>query len=435
MNKISFTFFTFIILLSALLSCSYEETAVFKPVYISYEDMRRFSIITADETDTTEEEITAAGKIYYYEPYLLINELKKGIHFYDNTDPKNPEYLGMLELPGNVDMAIKDDVLYADNYIDLVAFDISELPDLSKIIVLKRIEKSLYYNPVSLVREERETLPVYYEKIDSSKGVVVSWKRTVETKVAASMDLMPLGGTSADMAASKGSAGGVGQGGSMAKFTIYDDYLYAVVSEQALQIFNIKNVKEPKEFANIPIGRNIETIFPYSDYLFIGSEHGMYIYEVKENPGNPKYVSELIHTRSYDPVVASGNYAYVTLRAGAGWANSRNELLIIDISDITNPELKDQVAMQGPYGLGVLDDNLFICDGKAGLKLYEILEHNEEEKQTSFVKFIKQLGNDETYDVIPVSNELIIVTGPEILTQYSLEENVLEKLSEITIRK
>ncbi len=70
--------------------------------------------------------LTNPGKIYYIGDYLLINELYEGIHLFDNSDPESPVALSFLSIPGNVDMAVWGNVLYADNYIDLLAIDIAD---------------------------------------------------------------------------------------------------------------------------------------------------------------------------------------------------------------------------------------------------------------------------------------------------------------------
>src|SRR5690606_16325402 len=110
------------------------------------------------------------------------------------------------------------------------------------------------------------------------------------------------------------SAGGtsVGQGGSMARFKIVDDYLYAVDSH-TINIFNISDLENPKDLDDVQAGFDIETIFNYGQHLFLGSMRGMYIYDIT-NPAMPTFVSEFQHGTACDPVVVDENYAYVTLR-------------------------------------------------------------------------------------------------------------------------
>ena len=94
---------------------------------------------------------------------------------------------------------------------------------------------------------------------------------------------------------------------------------------------------------------------------------GMYIYDIS-NPELPELVSEFQHGTACDPVVVDDTYAYVTLRGGNLCGATESGLYIIDIQDLTQPELKVIYPMDEPYGLGVKDELLFICDGASGLK-------------------------------------------------------------------
>ena len=52
-------------------------------------------------------------------------KIDKGIHILDNTTPANPKNVAFIDIPGNMDLAVKGDILYADLYTDLVTLDIS----------------------------------------------------------------------------------------------------------------------------------------------------------------------------------------------------------------------------------------------------------------------------------------------------------------------
>lgn len=77
------------------------------------------------------------GKIYLYGQNIYIVELYKGIHVIDNQNPENPVNTGFIHISGVLDLAISEDVLYADNAIDLVAIDIRDYP---VITVSDRVE-------------------------------------------------------------------------------------------------------------------------------------------------------------------------------------------------------------------------------------------------------------------------------------------------------
>jgi hypothetical protein len=137
----------------------------------------------------------------------------------------------------------------------------------------------------------------------------------------------------------------------------------------------------------------------------------MYIYSLAD-PGNPEYLSAFWHASSCDPVVVEGNYAYVTLRAGNLCGESQSLLNVIDISDIMAPVLLKEYPMEEPYGLGIDDTLLFVCDGSAGLKVYNaanpmVIDQNK----------IAHYEDIHAWDVIPLGSVLIMI-GTDGLYQY-----------------
>lgn len=108
------------------------------------------------------------GKIYTYGKFLLINEQRKGIHVFDNTEPANPEPIGFIKMLGNTDMAIRNDVLYANHLGNLVALTVRDFSTLEKAgsLSLGNWDKGL-----AAPRGH------YFECLDLSRGVVVGWKK------------------------------------------------------------------------------------------------------------------------------------------------------------------------------------------------------------------------------------------------------------------
>lgn len=107
------------------------------------------------------------GKIYIYGTYLLVGEKMKGIHIFDNTDPKNPGPVGFIQMLGNSDMAIKDGIMYADHVGNLVALSISDFQTLEEKgrVPLRNWDKGVPPPSAS-----------YFVCYDPSKGIVVDWK-------------------------------------------------------------------------------------------------------------------------------------------------------------------------------------------------------------------------------------------------------------------
>lgn len=398
-----------VIIMGTLGGCQdkiYETYTINNPVYLSYEDLR------SAVRDTTPEEVSHPGKIYLYGDYIFINEVREGIHVINNSDPANPVVESFIRIPGNMDMAIRNHILYADSYVDLVAVDISDLEDIRE---LARFEDIFNWD-----------VPPYEEgtrlgDVNPTLGVVVDWNQeevTVEIQESPE-SIWPLREWAiletydAGFFPQNASGGGSqtsGTGGSMARFIIYRDILYTI-DRSDLYMFDISNELSPLPAGSQSIGWNIETVFIARDHLFIGSETGMYIYDLSD-PVNPEYVSSYWHVTSCDPVVVEGNYAYITLRTGNLCEGDVNQLDIVDVHKLDTPKKIKSYSMVNPHGLGIDRGILFICDGEAGLKIYDAGDPlNLKANQLAHFEEIN------TYDVIPV-DDLLIMIGDDGLYQY-----------------
>jgi hypothetical protein len=406
---------------------------VFDPVYMTLNDFR------TSVKSLPAQSLINPGKIYIKDNYLFVNELGKGIHVFDNSNPSAPQNISFINIPGNVDMAIKGNILYADSHIDLVAIDISNP---AEVKVSKRLENTfdVYY------RQWLTSGFVSTGTIDSIKGIIVEWKeREVKQVSECNMGNMWWGGgwVFNDMAGYSKSSGiltsassavnSPGRGGSTARFTISNNYLYAVDFSQ-LFLFETANASSPSLKSKISInGLGIETIFPYKNALFIGSQNGMFIFD-NSDPSNPKQLSSFSHARACDPVVADDEYAYVTLRSvnnltRCGDAPS-DVLSVVDIRDLSNPRLYKTFPMEHPYGLGIDGRNLFICEGDKGLKRYDKTSVWDIDKNLK-----ERLSDINAVDVIPFGN-VLIVTGKDGIYQYDYSNpDKLKFLSKLIVSK
>ena len=98
---------------------------------------------------------------------------------------------------------------------------------------------------------------------------------------------------------------------------------------------------------------------------------------------------------------------------------------MIDVGDKKNPQLLKSFEMENPYGLGVKDDLLFVCDGSAGLKIFDT-------QDTPNLKLTDHFPDINTYDVIPLEKELLMV-GDNTLFQYTYKGNKITLLSEFKL--
>jgi len=196
-----------------------------------------------------------------------------------------------------------------------------------------------------------------------------------------------------------------GFGGSLAQFTIVDNYLYTI-DYKTLNIFLLDDAENPVLTETVDMGVGMETVFTENGRLFIGANDGVHIFDISD-PRSPQEVSDFDHITSCDPVVANDNFAFATLRGGTECGGSLSQLDIIDISDITNPSLAGERQLINPYGLGLsnVDPNiLYVCDGYTGLKAFDI-------SNTWNPTLVMELGSIDALDVIPdADNNLIVLT-------------------------
>jgi hypothetical protein len=196
-----------------------------------------------------------------------------------------------------------------------------------------------------------------------------------------------------------------------------------------MNLVDITDTRNPVIWNKLSIGFGIETIFPYGNKLFIGSNNGMYIYD-NSNPASPVQLSVYSHITSCDPVVVEGDYAYVTLRSGTPCQGFTNELNVVSVSNPSQPVLVKTYSMFNPHGLGIDRGTLFICDGDAGLKVYDASDVNAIDSH-----LLKHYGGINAYDVIPLRDKnVLILVGAGGIYQYSYSdpENI-QLVSEIPV--
>lgn len=407
-------FLTALLAISVLLEgCSDKceirsEYVYLEPVYTTVEQIREEVSLTAPEP------LKGVGKIYIKDDMLFVNDPGKGIHIIDNHHPAEPVQKKFLKIPGNVDLAIKGNTLYADSYVDLIAFDISDINSITETGRLKGVFKN--YRSFGMVT-------------DANCCVITSWneKKNIQlTESDCDVSLQPWGGVffesgiavrgdmlanfSSKAAVAPGTGSGPGVGGSLARFTINGDHLY-MLDGADLQIADITVERNPVAKDRTHLAWDIETIFPYNNNLFVGSASGMHILNVS-NPESPVKLSTYEHVRSCDPVVVDENYAYVTLRSGNACQGFTNQLEVIDVSNLSSPQLLKTYPMTNPHGLGIDNKTLFICDGNDGLKAFNASDINTIDK--NLLAHYKDIN---ATDVIPYQNNLIMI-GEDGIFQY-----------------
>ena len=394
-----------------------------RPVYTPTAEIRNSFAVEAPRT------LTGTGKIYYRAPYVFVNQPGEGVHIINNSDPENPVNEKFINIPGNFDMAVQGDILYADSYVDLLAIDIGNV---SNVRVVKRLERAFpaynswgfYWDEEAGVItrwEEDETVEVFEDELTAMNAPGLFWFRG---GIARNESVFSLASGDFSTAGSSVSSDGAGIGGSMARFAIADERLYTIDDWQ-IKVFSIENPTNPIKGDSVRVGFSIETIFPFKDKLFIGSRNGMFIYD-QSNPDRPQLISEFRHATSCDPVVANDSMAYVTLRSGNACEGFINQLDVINIRDVTRPKLVKTYPMDNPHGLGISGTTLFICEGEFGLKVFDATKSRD-------ITGLAHFKDVHAYDVIPLG-EVLMMVGDDGLYQYDYSDLTnVKQLSKLDI--
>lgn len=400
-------FLSAILILASCQDKVYNKYTGCFPVYTDTETFREPAAFLSPQT------IEDNGSIYIKDQYLFLVSPDKGIHFIDNSNPSSPVNIGFLNLIGCTGMSIKDNYLYANSFIDMVVFDISTITSPTEVSRMKDIF------PQALPVIEKN-YPMG-EEIDKNKGVVTSWeyKKVKEDATnnvpvwnnCPNCDVML---TTQTFESQNSSGSGTGISGSITKLTIINDYLY-VMDYGQLKPINISNPLSPTASTPVDTWREVETLFPYNGYIFMGTTTGMLIYNTT-NPAQPEYVSSINHMNACDPVVVQGNYCYVTVRSGTRCGGDLNQLDVIDITDIQNPILKESFQMENPHGLGIDGSALFICDGSDGLKIFDATSPT-----TCGNNLLHHFKDIEATDIIPFNNVAIVI-GEDGIRQYDYSD-------------
>lgn len=208
--------------------------------------------------------------------------------------------------------------------------------------------------------------------------------------------------------------GVVGVGGSTARFTINGDRLYVVTNEK-LKTLGLENPGKPELIHSNGTFGELETIFSYGENLFLGARNGIYVYSLA-NRDQPEYITRYSQQSACNPIFAKGDFAYITVRADQSCRNQLvNQLITIDISDISRPIHLDTVEMLRPRGLTIYNDQLYVGEGALGLKRFDLTIPYRPRLDTFYTSIAAN-------DLIAVSGGQLIITANQGVSQY-LQQN------------
>jgi hypothetical protein len=140
----------------------YDRYDGYEPVFMEHDELKNSVKFIEGKR-----EMSNPGKLWMAGTKIYVVERYKGVHIVDNTDPANPVQTGFIVVPGCMDVAVKDNIIYLDNATDLVAFD------LDSKAVTERIED--YFPEPSAPNGD-----TYYGNRGSK--VVVRWDKTGENR-------------------------------------------------------------------------------------------------------------------------------------------------------------------------------------------------------------------------------------------------------------
>jgi hypothetical protein len=164
-------FLTFGLLITSLSACNnwesvpnfdVDEVEGYRPIYAteSEQEVKTVSV----------REIENPGKIYVINEFLLVVDQLKGIHVFNNENPENPQKVGFIQITGTNDVAVRDNILYADQATDLLAIDISN-PE--NVQVASRVK-----NVFPFGAQYPQQQGVYFECPEPENGLVIGWEYT-----------------------------------------------------------------------------------------------------------------------------------------------------------------------------------------------------------------------------------------------------------------
>jgi hypothetical protein len=287
--------------------------------------------------------ITSPNNVYLYDTLMLVSDSINGLLVYSVADERSPKFKARIPLQGNRGMAMKDSIIYANSWSGILALQIVNDTDYKVTCVVKNDP----YNNGQYFYDD-------YHPYSSSSGWFDCGTKNF------------LAGASSENSLDMGGSGGVG--GSYAIFAVIDSFLY-YIDNSSLITMDISNAAAPRKISETYVDWSIETLFPTEKYLFIGGSAGMYVLD-RSDPKYPKRIGAVTHFRARDPVVVRDTMAYVTLRAGWDFRASADELMVVNLKEITSPKLVKEIPLATPFGLAVSDTLLYIAQGGSGWSLF-----------------------------------------------------------------
>ncbi len=394
------------IILFTLASCGNDlckQTVTYTKATAIYGDVEELRQV---EVNTGIQQIVDPGKIYIGNDFLLVGEENKGIHVIDNSNPYSPQQVNFIQIPRNGEFYVEGNTLYAESMYDVVSYDIT---DLENVTLRSRAEEVFTANITN--SEGQRLIGFDMEEVTEELDCNSPINAGEINFFAWNNQLIPASQVPSSFAGN--SAGDIG---TINRIAYKDERLY-IINERDL--FTLEATDE-LSLLNVAenVGWDMETIYPYDDYLFVGTRSSMNIFNT-ENPDDPRMEGRFDHAQSCDPVLPTDNVAYVTLRSNNACFGFTNQLDVVDITNVTTPFLHKTIELSSPYGMSISGDVLYVGEGENGLSIFDISD-----KKTPVL--LQTDTSVEAYDIIahPTASDRILIANESGLAQYEIDEQL-----------
>ncbi len=371
-------------------------------VYGNLDEIRQRPILLGKQA------IESPGKIFIGQDYILIGEKGKGIHIFNNLDMTAPERMSFIQIPFNKEFYVKGNMIYAESLYDLMKIDIS---DVYNPVLVSRV-KNIFGNPYK--NDQGESL-IRFDYVVSTDKFELGSPEAKEIKKAGKIhvdyleEIIPTSTVPSSFTSGRST---------LNKIAVDYGHIYVLADDEMHVLSNYyNNVSFVK---SINLGDGMETVYTENGRIFIGSERAMHIFSAA-NPANPTRISDYEHVKSCDPVLPYANVAYLTLRSttnGGCNNNGIDQLVVVDITNESNPQEIESIPMDSPYGMAVVNQHLFVGQGSNGLTIFNAVFPNSIYQAVSY-------NNIVAYDIMrhPTDPNVILMTSDNGLEQYSIDYN------------
>jgi hypothetical protein len=383
--------------------------------YGDIESLRSTPLITGVQ------EIEDAGKIFVSDQMLLIGEEGRGIHVLNNMDPTNPTQVLFINIPGNREFYVQGDILYAESIYDMLKIDIS---DIANPYLVTRIEQGVWqeiYNHKgeALIGFEFEQVTEEIELNDDTD--MDFWNSQPTQYYDYANNLIPPSALPSSFAGNNADIGTVN------RIAYLNEHVY-LISRTNMNVYRDNGQFELVSQSSV--GWEMETIYPLENKLYVGSRSAMTVFNAAD-PDFPSHEAEYWHETSCDPVMpVTSRTAYLTLRSGefGDCPGDINALHVLDINGNGWIDQLHEIEMKSPFGMTIIGDELFVGEGDAGFKVFDI----SDVRNPVLSRTIKSV---EAYDIIahPTNANMILIAGPAGFSQFQVGNDFeLQLLSTIS---